>query len=663
MTNIYQTLTAFAILLHLIVLRALLSAHFGTMSLPNEPAGPRTLRPRANYSINQSGTLEWDPVAYCLITAFTTLSLWMVIEIHIQMWAIFKRRSGLYFWSLLATAWGVVGHTVGFLLKFFVPGCHYAVYGVIIQVGWWGMILGFSLVLYSRLHLVIRNRRVQQAVLIMIIAVNIGIQWPTTIIFFGHNSPKYKEAWANANQAMEKVQVVVVSIAESIIEGIYIWATLRLLRTGVNVRPRKVLIFLITISLVNMLSNIMLITMDYIDIYNMKAAIHGWVYTIKLRLEFVVLNQLMAIASKGLAPSGTAASPAKSDQSDQHQPSLPTSYTTSSQPDSSIGLTKQISPYEKSRRIPTARDHERQPEGFKQTWFNSYVESEKSPAILSEDMDPMPSMGGQRNDSVVTGSTDVPLVPSLRGKGSLEPLNSHQERRKSVGDVARARRALNDRVLQESQLKERREPHGLTGSAPHLEPGLSDRSLPLTPPAIQDVAELPQALNTGGASHPEPLPPSTFGRPQIREASNTSGTDHPLRQNSVRRPPSQNSVPPTAVLPPEILAGPLKPSAATNPTHHLWPRRVSSRGTLPPSRGPSSPAPQAQHVPASAAGFGTNPSATVDPERAAAFDDGVPGLFASGERRASVDYIGTRGLAEVADDDDQVGLERTEFFR
>ncbi|KAI9716782.1 MAG: hypothetical protein M1812_005122 [Candelaria pacifica] len=630
------------------------------MKLPKDLAGSRIILPRTDYSIHQSGTLPWDPVAYCLITAFTTVTLWMVIEIHIQMWAIFKRRSGLYFWSLLATAWGVVGHTVGFLIKDFAPGCPFVVYGIIIQLGWWGMILGFSLVLYSRLHLVIRNRRIQQAVLIMIIVVYLGIQWPTTIIFFGYISPKYSKAWAKTDEAMEKVQVVVVSIAETIIEAIYIWATLRLLKPGINVQPRKVLILLITISSVNMLSNIMLIAMDYADLYVMKAAIHGWVYAAKLRVEFIVLNQLMAIASKGLAPSGTAASPAKSGQSDQYQGSLPTSYT-ASQPDSSIGLTKEILPDEKSQPMPAARGPEQGLGGHDQSWFHSFAESEKSPGISQQDIESMPSTARLRNDSVATGSTFVPPVPSLRGMGSQEPLNSHPETRK-VGDVAHARRALNDRMIQESHSKDLQVAHGVVGSGPHLGRDFSDKSLPLTPPLVQDAIELPHALDTGDTKHSEPLPSDSVDMPQTREGSNVREANRPHHQTSARRPPSQNAVPPTAVLPPEILAGPPQSPSTANPPRHLWPRRVSSRGAPSPSRGPSSPHPPSQQVPVGQAGFGTNPSVTVDPERAIAFDEDVPGLFASGERRASVDYIGARGLKEVADDDDEVGLQRTEFF-
>ncbi|KAI9795302.1 MAG: hypothetical protein M1835_006017 [Candelina submexicana] len=631
------------------------------MKLPKESAGSPVILPRVDLSLHQSGTLPWDPVAYCLITAFTTLSLWMVVEIHIQIWAIFKRRRGLYFWSLLATAWGVVGHTVGFLIKLFAPGCNFVVYGIIIQLGWWGMILGFSLVLYSRLHLVIRNYRIQQAVLIMIIAVYFGIQWPTTIIFFGYISPKYSKAWAKSDEAMEKVQVIVVSIAESIIEGIYIWATLRLLKPGINVRPRKVLILLITVSSLNMLSNIMLIIMDYTNIYVMKAAIHGWVYTIKLRLEFVVLNQLMAIASKGLAPSGTAASPAKSGHSDHHHGSLPTSYT-NSQPDSGLGLTKEVSPDEKNQRMPAARGHEQQPGALEQSWFHSFAESEKSPRISKQNLASMPSVEGMRNNSVATGSTVVPPVPSLRGDGSLEPLSSHQETRNSLGDVARARRALNDKMMQQSHSKDPQAPFEVAGSAPHLERGFDDKTLPETPPAIQDVIELPQALDTGDTNHLQASPLDAVHRPQSRGISNTNETHHPHRQTSARRPPLQNTVPPTAVLPPEILAGPPQPSATATPIHHLWPRRTSSRGAPPPSRGLSSPTSPAQHLPAGPAGFGTTPSARMDPERAVALEDNLPGLFAGGERRASVGYIGAQGLAEVADDDDEIGLQMTEFY-
>ena len=70
-------------------------------------------------------------------------------------------------WS--ASSWGCAFHALGFLfLDFRIIKQPNAV-GVIIGVSWWCMVTGQALVLYSRLHLVERNKRVLRGVLVMII--------------------------------------------------------------------------------------------------------------------------------------------------------------------------------------------------------------------------------------------------------------------------------------------------------------------------------------------------------------------------------------------------------------------------------------------------------------------------------------------------------------
>ena len=44
------------------------------------------------------------------ISAFMALSLWIVLEFHVRVFRFFKRRRGLYFWSLLVLAWGILLH-------------------------------------------------------------------------------------------------------------------------------------------------------------------------------------------------------------------------------------------------------------------------------------------------------------------------------------------------------------------------------------------------------------------------------------------------------------------------------------------------------------------------------------------------------------------------
>lgn len=117
-----------------------------------------------------------DPATYgmnlptaMVIASFTTIAWFNTIELQFRIWFGFKRYAGLYFWSLLLSSWGCAIHPLGFLLLNFWILKNAHADGVIIGVSWWCMVTGQALVLYSRLHLVVRDKRKIHWVLIMII--------------------------------------------------------------------------------------------------------------------------------------------------------------------------------------------------------------------------------------------------------------------------------------------------------------------------------------------------------------------------------------------------------------------------------------------------------------------------------------------------------------
>jgi hypothetical protein len=66
--------------------------------------------------------LPWNPTVYCLIAAFCGISLWMTIELTLQIFFTFKRHKSLYFWALLVCTWGIAFHVLGLILKLFNEG-------------------------------------------------------------------------------------------------------------------------------------------------------------------------------------------------------------------------------------------------------------------------------------------------------------------------------------------------------------------------------------------------------------------------------------------------------------------------------------------------------------------------------------------------------------
>jgi hypothetical protein len=128
----------------------------------------------------------------------------MTIELTLQIFFTFKRRKSLYFWSLLICTWGIAGHVLGLILKLF-NECNWIISSIvgppspskfaaselaqIFKIGWVSNVTGLSLVLYSRLNLVVRNRNILRAVLCMICVDAVLFHTPIVIFDFGISSP------------------------------------------------------------------------------------------------------------------------------------------------------------------------------------------------------------------------------------------------------------------------------------------------------------------------------------------------------------------------------------------------------------------------------------------------------------------------------------------
>ncbi|KAI9875570.1 MAG: hypothetical protein M1830_008329 [Pleopsidium flavum] len=240
-----------------------------------------------------------SPSIYMTIAAFTAIAWYNVIELNIQVFLTFKRHRGLYFWSLLISSYGCVLHALGFVLKFFTITTNRYLSVTIITIGWYAMVTGQAVVLYSRLHLVVREQRTLRLVLAMIIADAICFHIPTTVLTYGTNSNN-PDAFQNAFNIVERLQMTAFCIQEFIISTIYVYATIKLLRPVYHGKTRKVMTQLIWINLIIIAMDLVLLAMEYDNRYEIEATLKPMVYSIKLKLEFAVLNQLMTLANQSV---------------------------------------------------------------------------------------------------------------------------------------------------------------------------------------------------------------------------------------------------------------------------------------------------------------------------------------------------------------------------
>ena len=165
------------------------------------------------------------------------------------------------------------------------------------------MVTGQSVVLYSRLHLVVRNRRILRPVLAMIITNAICMHGPTIVLTIAANTSKDPARWSARLGIMERIQLPMFCIQEFIISTIYIVCTIRLLASTYHTRTREVMRLLVTINAVCVSMDAVLIGLEYSNDYVAETSIKALLYAIKLKLEFAVLNQLMNLAHNGFTES------------------------------------------------------------------------------------------------------------------------------------------------------------------------------------------------------------------------------------------------------------------------------------------------------------------------------------------------------------------------
>ncbi|PVH94975.1 hypothetical protein DM02DRAFT_645608 [Periconia macrospinosa] len=247
------------------------------------------------------------------------LSLYNAIELIVLIFVTFQKYRGLYFWSLFFAGFGIIPYSVGFVIKFFRllnPNENEGFVAVVLlTIGWYLIVTGQSVVLWSRLHLLTNSRRVLRYTLWMII-INVPLlHFPTTILTFASNSNNLSDSaltrFVNGYGIMEKIQMTGFFIQELILSVIYIKETLRLLKLSDALQEdipsvteegilrhgnmRKTMYQLLAINAIIIAMDIALLSTEFANLYLIETTLKGVVYSIKLKLEFAVLSKLVQI--------------------------------------------------------------------------------------------------------------------------------------------------------------------------------------------------------------------------------------------------------------------------------------------------------------------------------------------------------------------------------
>ncbi|KAH8800162.1 hypothetical protein F5884DRAFT_809485 [Xylogone sp. PMI_703] len=244
--------------------------------------------------------ISGSPAAIATV-AFLSVAFYNVIELNLIILATFKKRGGLYFWSFVIATWGIAPHSVGILIKNLslctIPG----IYVTLMAVGWSAMVTGQSLVLYSRLHLVLNNRTGLRFVLGMIIFDAIICYPPAIFLAYAIHS-SHSLPYLKAYAIQERIQITIFFIQEFIISGLYIWETAKLKRLENSVRvngtAHRIMMHLLIVNVIVILLDVTILALEYAGLYNIQTAWKPFMYSVKLKLEFSILNKLVELANE-----------------------------------------------------------------------------------------------------------------------------------------------------------------------------------------------------------------------------------------------------------------------------------------------------------------------------------------------------------------------------
>ncbi|KAH8807149.1 hypothetical protein F5884DRAFT_338631 [Xylogone sp. PMI_703] len=233
-----------------------------------------------------------DPNGRLVFVALTSIALFNTLEVFLHIFFRFKKYQGTYFWSLLLTAAGILVSATGNLLVYFrasPPVWGFISIGVI---GWWFYVTFQSLILWSRLHLVLPNHRVLRGILWMIIVNSIIFIIPTTVLVFLQSIQNAPHAFTKGYLVMETIQVTGFFIQELIISGLYMWKSIQLSRVVMEHQKRIILYQVFGMNMGIVLLDFMILVPQYLHHREVQIMIKSVVYSIKLKFEFAVLSKM-----------------------------------------------------------------------------------------------------------------------------------------------------------------------------------------------------------------------------------------------------------------------------------------------------------------------------------------------------------------------------------
>ncbi|KAJ5087167.1 hypothetical protein N7456_010783 [Penicillium angulare] len=230
-------------------------------------------------------------IAVIEIVSMFSIGAYNALEVGLSIFNYFTHCRGLYYWSMQVASWGILLHGIPAQIRFLSEASNLSM-EIPFIIGWYAMVTGQAVVLYSRLQLIVSEKLLLRYILLMIIINAMILHIPMTVLFFGVN-----QGITRLNRAAniyDRIQVTGFFLQDLVICAIYIHEARRALQPVLEVRGRegrKVIIHLIIVNVIVMILNIILLILEFKAHY-LVVSFKTVVYSIKLKLEFAILTRL-----------------------------------------------------------------------------------------------------------------------------------------------------------------------------------------------------------------------------------------------------------------------------------------------------------------------------------------------------------------------------------
>lgn len=269
--------------------------------------------------------LPFNPTIICLFVSFSAVTLWLCLEVNLQAVLVFRKWSTVYFWyghlgvtsclspslivrmhrSIIFTTWSVILYAISVVIMFLSDaGKSNALKDVVYPAARVCTNLGFIVVLYSRLHLIINAprtlKRVAWGLLVTVLPFEIWLVVAST------GKPPFHMGW-KVHYVAYHLEVLVTCV-EIALSCCYVFFFAKRFMGGdalpgaagkrMQREMRWTFVLLVLTELFVIAGDIATVTIWMTGLLLMRLAIDPFIYGLKLKVEFLLLNRLTGMTQQ-----------------------------------------------------------------------------------------------------------------------------------------------------------------------------------------------------------------------------------------------------------------------------------------------------------------------------------------------------------------------------